>query len=409
MRRDSPGGGVGSLYRRVRDKPPRELVAQVARRFAAWSDLPSLEFPLFPEDIADSETAPRSRPRPPASTPRVGWLVVPPGRGSGGHTTLFRIIRAVADAGMHCTLLFYDRYRGDFERNAARVREWWPWLDVDIRPVDDRIEGYDAVVASSWPTAHVLASRGDAPMARLYFIQDYEPYFHPRGGIYALAEDSYRFGFRNMALGGMVAKCLAEELDVPSDIVTYGLDTDVYRLLESGSARRGVVLYSRVHNDRRGQQLALRALELFHREHPDQPIHTYGDREPALAFPAQQHGILPTTQLNELYNHVLGGIALSFTNVSLVPEEMLTAGAIPVVNDGWMPRAALSHPNVAWALPTPRAIARALGEVVDRPDADAYARAAAAAGSPRPWATTGGEVVRMIEEELGVGRSSATN
>lgn len=396
-------GGVGSLYRRVRGKPPREFAAQIVRRFAQWSDLPALEFPLLAGDVADSQRAPRARADvPPTGQPSVGWIVVPPGPGSGGHTTFFRMIRAAVDAGLPGTLLFYDRYRGDFERNASIVRTWWPWLDVDIEPLAERIVGFDAVVASSWVTAHALASRGQGAMARLYFIQDYEPYFFPRGALYAMAEDSYRFGFRNIALGGMVARSLERELGVASDTVPFGLDTDAYRLEPDPSPRRGVVLYSRLHNDRRGQQLAVRALDIFHGRRPDQPIHTYGDRAPSLPFPAEQHGSLSPRELNALYNRVVGGIALSFTNVSLVPEEMLAAGAIPVVNDGWMPRAALQHPDVRWALPTPSALADALEAVVSDSDVAGRALAAARAVAPRPWAETGAEVAAIIRDELGI-------
>lgn len=392
-----------SLYRRLRHKPPREIAAQLARRFAAWSDLPALNFPLLPQDVADSDMVARQHPRYAGGTPRIAWVVVPPGRGSGGHTTFFRVLQDVADSGMACTLLLYDRYHGDFQRNVSVLREWWPWLNVEVRPVEDAISGFDAVVASSWVTAHVVASRAHSPAARLYFIQDFEPYFYARGALYALAEDTYRFGFRNLALGRMVSQSLETELGVPSDTLTYGLDSDAYRLLEPPLTREGVVLYSRVGNDRRGQQLAIRALELFHREHPDQPIHTYGDREPALPFPAHQHGILTPAQLNELYNRVRGGLALSFTNVSLVPEEMLAAGAIPVVNDNWMTRAHLDHPAIVWARPTPRSIARALGGLVDRADAEGAARSAAAELVRRPWNQTSLEVIKIIREELNLG------
>ena len=62
------------------------------------------------------------------------------------------------------------------------------------------------------------------PMRRLYFIQDFEPYFYGRGSMYSLAEDSYRFGFRCIALGQMVAGTLRSEVGIaptsPSSAVT---------------------------------------------------------------------------------------------------------------------------------------------------------------------------------------------
>ncbi len=71
-------------------------------------------------------------------------------------------------------------------------------------------------------------------MHRLYFIQDYEPYFYPHGPEYALAEDSYRFGFRCIALGNMVATALRTEVCIDPEVTPFGCDTDVYRLCQRG-------------------------------------------------------------------------------------------------------------------------------------------------------------------------------
>lgn len=389
---------------RLRNKPPREVVAAVIRRLAERADTASLEFPLLGEDVADSGGVALRAARRPTGRPRVGWLVVPPGSGSGGHTTLFRMVRAAADAGFECSLLFYDRWHGDLQHNIRTVRTWWPDLnDVAIVPVGTRIAGFDAVVASSWATAHVLAARGQDAMARLYFVQDYEPYFHPRGGTYALAEDSYRFGFRTIALGEMVRTNLEREVGIRADLVPFGVDTRTYHRLPNSGPRSGVAFYARSRNDRRGQSLALRALALFHSMHPDEPIHVYGDRIVDPPFPVIQHGSLPPARLNELYNSVVGGLALSFTNISLVAEELLAAGAVPVVNDGWMPRADLENPHVAWSLATPSALASALGSITTRPDRDSNADAVAASVRGRSWSTAADGVVRILRDELGSG------
>lgn len=389
-----------SLLARVRGRSLRYLAQYGALRLTARLDARQLEFPLLPEDLADSAAlAPHvDRRADSVSAPRVAWLAIPPSAGSGGHTTQFRMMQAAQDAGQHTTLLLYDRHNGDFERHAAIIRAAWPWLESDIRPVERQIRGYDAVVATSWPTAHVVAARA-VEGRRLYFIQDYEPLFLARGADNALAEDSYRFGFRNIALGKMVHRLIRDELAQPSDLVPFGCDTKVYHALDP-APRRGVVFYCKQGNDRRGARLAIAALRIFHAAHPDEPIHVYGDSPRDLPFPATLHGTLSPQSLNELYNTVVAGLALSFTNISLVAEELLAAGVVAVVNDSPLARADLDNPHAVWALATPSELARALGECVRRPDRDGHAARVAASVGGRSWEPTQSLVTGIVADEL---------
>jgi hypothetical protein len=114
------------------------------------------------------------------------------------------------------------------------------------------------------------------------------------------------------------------------------------------------------------------------------------------------HGSLTPERLNLLYNQVVTGLALSFTNISLVAEEMLAAGVVPVVNDSPLARADLRHPDVLWARPTAIALAEALQSAVDRGDRDAHARAVAAAVTTPPWAHTGALFADILTAEIGV-------
>ncbi|GAA1954028.1 hypothetical protein GCM10009776_14920 [Microbacterium deminutum] len=377
------------------------LARYAALRVNAILDAAQLEYPLLPQDLADSREV-RESPERMAITgarPRIAWLAIPPGPGSGGHTTQFRMMESARAVGFDNTLLFYDRHNGDFDHYAHIVRTSWPWLVADIHPVEAKITGFDAVVATSWPTAHVLARRG-VEGKRIYFIQDYEPYFMPRGSEYAYAEDSYRFGFRNIALGNMVHDLLASELGVTSDLVPFGCDTQTYRL-EPHGPRSGIVFYAKRGNDRRGYQLAMRALELFHSDHPNVPIHAYGEVVTTESFPVVNHGSVSPDQLNLLYNSVIAGLALSFTNISLVAEELLAAGVVPIINDTKLARADLANPYAVWANATPRALADALGTAVTHPARDSIAAAAAATVVGRSWGPTGRLVATVIAEEVG--------
>lgn len=373
----------------------KRLVRRAARRLGADID----ELGLLPGDVADSTTLRLRTPTrhlPAGTGATIGWICTPPAPGSGGHTTLFRMVAGLEARGHHCVLFLYDRHRGDFARHEATIRRHWPHLRARIRDASDGIVGVDAAVATSWECAHVLATRGTAPMRRLYFIQDYEPFFHPHGSLYTLAEDSYRFGFHCISLGGMIAGLLETELGVKADIVPFGCDTSTYRPLAGNRPRSGVVFFARSTVPRRGYLLGMLALEQFHQRHPEQEIHVYGDPLTDCAFPVTSHGRLTPAELNALYNRSIAGLALSFTNVTLVAEELLAAGAIAIANDSPLARAGLDNEQIVWAPPTPSGLSDALCAAVEsrlRPDQSAAAR-------PANWSSAQDAVAAIIEGEI---------
>jgi len=398
------GFGAGELVHRIRRDGVRGVARRVVYELYHRTDAASIGSAIAPTDLVGSSALDLPQldsPAPPGA--RIGWVMAAPAPGSGGHTTLFRMIAGLHERGLRSTIFLYDARGGDIARHERVIREHWPWLDAEIVDAKAGIVGVHAAVASSWESAHVLAKYGTSPMARLYFVQDFEPFFHPRGSTYALAENTYRFGFRVIALGRMVHGLLRER-GVESDLVPFGRDTTSYRLTNTGE-RSGVLFYVRRQNERRGYSLGMLALREFHRRHPEQEIHTFGDPVADRSVPVTDHGNLSPARLNELYNQVHGGLALSFTNVSLVPEEMLAAGAIPVVNDDPYARVELRHSHVLWAAPDPSALADGLCAIVEAPSASRRAVDAASEeeSASVSWATVQDAVYAIIIDELSSG------
>jgi O-antigen biosynthesis protein len=378
----------------------RGLAQRVARVAYQRLGAAELDFPLELADVADSRGLRLAVParRPARGTPlTVGWICTPPAPGSGGHTTLFRMVEAVEAAGHTCVLYLYDRFAGDLARHEQVIRACWPTMRAEVRSVAGGLAPLDAYVASAWPTAHVLAARADLPTRRLYFIQDFEPFFYPQGSEYTLAEDTYRFGFRAITVGTMIAELLADLFGVPAAVADFGCDTSVYRLSNVDGERTGVVFYARRDVARRGFMLGVLALREFHRRHPDYDIHLFGDASARVPFPAVNHGRLSPSRLADLYNRCAAGIAMSFTNVSLVPEEMLACGAVPVVVDSRYARAGLANPYVRWALPTPGALAEALGDAVGKQESRVDIAGSVRA---RSWESAQRVTLRTIEDEV---------
>ncbi|KAA9106479.1 glycosyltransferase family 4 protein [Microbacterium rhizomatis] len=394
---------VLSRLRRARDVGMRGVAQRVAQRAYRQTGAAELSFQIAPDDLltAVPDALPVPARRPAKGAPLViGWIMSPPTVGSGGHTTLFRMIESLEKRGHTCIVYIYDMHGVDVEAITRVIRRGWAAVRAEVRDADEGLAGVDAAVASSWEMAHVLARRGTDPLRRLYFIQDYEPYFYAHGAEYEFAKMTYRLPYRRIALGEMLDAMLREGSGVDSDVVPFGCDSSAYGPPPAGTRRSGIVFYCRPDTPRRGYFLARAALEEFHRMHPNEEIHVYGARPEGLDIPVTFHGRLSTDRLNELYGRTVTGLAMSFTNITLVAEEMLAAGNIPVVNDMELAHLVLPNPHVRWAEPTARSLAEQLSAAVSANDIDERAAAAAASVVGRSWQPTHDAVVRIIEEEV---------
>lgn len=395
--------GLASKVRRARRVGLTGLAQRLAQHAYIATGAADLRFNLRLDDILSEVPASLPLPaiRPAKGTPiSIGWLMTPPAPGSGGHTTLFRMIEALEARGHRCTVYIYDKHGVDTAELTRRIRRHWPSVASEICDVSAGISGVDAIVATSWESAHLVVKYGLEPARRMYFLQDYEPYFYGHGAEYELAAMTYRLPFRRIVLGEMLDGMLREATGLSSDVVPFGCDSEVYRPPAAGGVRAGVVFYCRPDFPRRGYHLAAVALREFNRLHPDQQIHVYGAAPRGLEIPHVFHGRLTTAELNALYGRTIAGLALSFTNITLVAEEMLAAGNIPVVNDMALARLVLPNPHVRWVEPTGSALAHALSGLVTARDIDAVADAAADSVGGRSWQPTHEAVVRIVEEEV---------
>lgn len=368
--------------------------------------------PLRPEEIErageialEGRPLPGPAPRRDGEPLRVAWVCRPPGEGSGGHTTMFRMAAALERAGHECALYLDDRHGWALDQHRRTVRAWWPWLSAEVRDLRAGIADAHAVLATSWETAYpVLAS--PARGARCYFVQDFEPAFHPAGGIALLAEETYRFGFHGIAAGRWLAELLRDRYGMASDHFELGVDRDLYDLGEGEGERDGVCWFCRPSTPRRAHETAVLTLARFAARRPEVTIHVYGERPGRLPFPFVDHGLLPPPRLADLYRRCAAGLALSATNVSLVPCEMLACGCRPVVNEAARNRLVLGDAAALYARPNPAALAAALERLVlpPPPQRRAAARAAAASVAGRGWEGAEAEFVAALEGAVDAAR-----
>jgi hypothetical protein len=393
--------GAAKALRVARSDGPAVVLARGLRKVAGRIGPPPEQFPLFLDDVvAPGPVAapPPWRSLPPDAPMVVNWVSTPPGPGSGGHTTMLRMVQHLEERGHQCRLYLYDRYLGDARDHERVVRSGWPAVRARVLDARAGMAPADAVFASSWQTAHVVARSG-APGRRFYLVQDFEPSFYPVSSEQVLAEATYRFGFHGITAGGWLAAKLKAAYGMQADWFEFGCDLDVYRL--SNRARRnGVVFYAKPDVPRRAYTLGILALADFAARHPEVDIHLYGNRSPRLPFRAVDHGRLSPAGLDTLYNQCAAGLSLSLTNVSLVPWEMLASGCVPVVNDAEHNRLVLNNPDVRYAELSPRALADALCQAVEAPDHGAQAAQAASGVAGASWEAAGDVLESVLRREL---------
>jgi O-antigen biosynthesis protein len=403
VRRAGAVDRIRQTGRLLRSEGPSGVAARVVARAADWAQPPGQgQLEVQREHLLRAAEVARAGwqlPAPPPTRPgeplTVAWVCSPPGPGSGGHTTMLRLVAALEHAGHRCILYLDDRHGWSLDQHERVLREWWPWVNAEVRDVAEGIEDAHAIFATAWPTAYlVLAS--PARGARFYLVQDFEPSFYPAGSEALMAEATYRFGFHGVTAGPWLSQMLQRDYGMAADHFEFGRDLGYE--LDPAAERTGVCFYARPETPRRAFELGVVALDLFAARHPDVDIHLFGRTVRKLPFEATQHGLMTPEQLNELYNRCIAGFVLSATNVSLVPHEMLASGCIPVVNDAEHNRIVLDNEQVAYARATPFDLADKLSEIVSRPPEERSAAAEAAAASVQGarWDQAGAEVERIV-------------
>lgn len=299
----------------------------------------------------------------------AAWYVPLPTEGAGGFRTILQNITALRRHGIESDLFFLPNYSMPLDESTIRSR-LLTWFDFDARGVFpsavDLKDSYDLVVATSWDTA-VHVARQDCPH-KLYFAQDYEPWFFPMGSARLRAKTSYRYGLTPITIGRWMAKVATEASGLDSYCTDFGADSSVYHPL--GLAReRAVCAIYQPEKPRRAGDTLLEALDLVAAQDPSLTLYLYGSDSD---LPAYSHytnlGILSVRECNELYNRCLCGISLSTSNPSRIPFEMMASG-LPVI-DLYCENNLYDFPDksVLLADPDPSSLATAILKLISNED-----------------------------------------
>ena len=272
------------------------------------------------------------------------WFVPDFNIGSGGHLNIFRIIWNLERMGYASAIVIV---KPALHHDAAEAREeirthFFP-LEAQVYVGLDALPPCEFAVATGWDTAYAVRAFAGA-RHKLYFVQDYEPWFFPMGTEFVLARNTYGFGFFGITAGAWLAGKLAAEHGMGTHAVGFGVEQERYRRLPRREAgRKRVFFYARPPTPRRAFELGLLVLAAVARRLPQTQFVLAGWDTESYHIPFEHLacGTLALDDLPDIYSQCDVALVLSLTNLSLLPLELMACGCTVVSNRG---------PNVEWLL-----------------------------------------------------------
>ena len=330
----------------------------------------------------------------------INWVMSPPA-GGGGHQNIFRFISMLESKGYKSNIYLYSTFDDTTPVQAKEnVKAYCDVKNLTFQMYEGHLKEADIVFATGWETAYPVFN--DTTTAKkMYFIQDFEPYFYPMGTDYILAENTYKFGFHGVTAGGWLDQKLKQEYGMIADHYDFGADKSIYKLTNN-KQRKDIFFYARPVTERRGFDLGIMALEIFKQRMPEYVIHLAGwdVSEWDVPFDHIDHKALRIDELAGIYNQCAAALVLSLTNMSLLPLELLSTGTIPVVNDGPNNRLVSDNPFIAYTEASPEALAQKLIDIVTMEDLPSYAKKAAESVPSDGWQKSGDKLASVIEKVL---------
>lgn len=295
---------------------------------------------------------------------KVAWFVPELLKGSGGHRTIFQNINALINAGYQCDVYIGDDSAVSPSQLKEQIYEFYGGSSANPFAGWEPTKKYDAVVATAFNTVKPVMKTDCAK--KLYFVQDYEPWFFSMGDLYIEAENSYKNDITVISIGKWLSAKMKKDFNLRASYFNFCADLNVYKKLDNIEKEHALCFIFQPQKPRRCDHIALKALQIVKEIDPSLKIYLYGSAKTNINnIKVEQLGIIPIEQCNELYNKCEVGLCMSASNPSRIPFEMMAAG-LPVV-ELYRENNLYDFPNDGCILaePTPEAIATAILKVLN--------------------------------------------
>jgi glycosyltransferase involved in cell wall biosynthesis len=305
----------------------------------------------------------------------IPWFHNPHG---GGVATILRFADHLARRhGVQNRFCVFDRHgEGDARDVAGKLaRAHASLVGAPVLSAGAALPACDAAVATAWPSAYRLLRLRNA-RAKFFFVQDFEPAFHPAGAASAALEQAARLGFPGVANTPGVADVYRS---YGSPAIAFTPAVDPVRFHAPVRARPAspvrIVFYGRPSTPRNAFALGLAALRQVKQRHGEAvDIVAVGeDWHPGqfgVADVLHNHGAVEDLDaLAELYRSCHVGLVLQVTpHPSYQPLELMASAVATVALDNPHTRWLLRHDvNALVAAALPSAVAAQLDLVIADP------------------------------------------
>lgn len=387
-------GNYGLFYDKLKDYLKRstiDVISKVITRLSAkigldgvserseYSFVSNQIFSITTKDIADSKKATRSGSLKHINT--ATWFVPYFNHLSfGGIYTIFRAINYMSERGVKCNIVIYDRPDLDSEKLKNDITREFPSLDsAELIIFDqsiDKMEGLpssDIAFCTFWVSAYFLL-RYNQTKRKYYFIQDYEPSFYEGGSIYALAESTYRFGFRGVVNTPGLLKAVNSRHGIEGISFIPAVEEKYYYPREKhNEGKIRIFFYARPANPRNAFNLGVIIIKMLVERYGDQiDIVTAGadwdESKYGLKGKITNMGLLKGLQeVGDLYRSCdIGFVYMLSKHPSYQPFEFMATGVATVTNNNednlWMLKDGI---NCLVSEPSPAAMAEKIGWLID--------------------------------------------
>jgi O-antigen biosynthesis protein len=327
---------------------------------------------------------------------RVAWVVPPWRIGSGGHTTIFRLVRQLELRGHSNVIHVFDPF-GHNRLPGSELREqirsnFVPGVEAQVLLGVEDFDSADVAMATEWTTAFPVR---DLPRCRekAYLVQDIETEFFATSAQRIWAEETYRMGYRCVAYTPWMAGILRDEYGLESRWFECGTDLDVFPFAgEEDRDGEIIAVYARRETPRRAVDLAMTALAVLAQRRPGIRPVLFGSRQKSvLPFAAEDLGVVPPRRLSQLYRQAKVGLVMMASGLPVVELEGDNVGSA----------LGASGELVALAEKRPDDIADHVERLLDdRAEAAAMARRARAFVEERTWERAGDQLESALREYL---------
>lgn len=256
---------------------------------------------------------------------------------SGGHTSVLRLGTSLVDRGYNVSYISFIEQPLELMKKNAEIN--LKGYKGEIIETSNMYKCQnDVVFATSWDSVYYAKKMNGYKM---YFVQDYEPYFHMYGELFLLAQKTYELGLHMVSLGKWNKHMIEKNCKINSkvDYVTFPYEASEYyekaRDYSSYKDKKELTMAVYIKDTGKRAPYLLQYLvkdlkERLLKDGINLNVKYYGERLEFECEGGVNLGKLTKNQLLDLYHSSDFGMVASLTNISLVPYEMLASG-LPII------------------------------------------------------------------------------